>query len=632
VGGSTIQEILTRPANLGLVSTTTDEKLEAANWDLEPLVEGRGPEAVEPMLTESHDRAEAFAGRYKGRVAELDVTELAEAMQEFGAIHDLAGRAGSYAVLSFSLDTADPERGARMQRARELGAAIETQLLFFDLEWNKLPDERADGLLAAPELAFCAHHLRSLRRYLPHQLSEPEERILTETSVTGNSAFQRLFTEQTSALEIPLPDRDEPASLEEGLSRLQDPDRDRRREAADAVTESLRRDLRSRAFVFNTLLQDKATNDRLRSYPHWLASRNLANEASDESVQALIETVQGRYDLARRWYSLKARLLGVDKLAYYDRMAPVSDSDDRIPYGDAEEIVLDCYRAFSPELGATAEEFFTGAYMDGPPRPGKRGGAFCSYTVPSAHPYVMLNYTSRPHDVLTMAHELGHGVHASLARPQGIFHFTTPLTLAETASIFGENIVLERLLERAPGAAERLDLLAGALDGAVAAVFRQVAMNRFEDAIHTQRREQGELSVERFGELWLGTQADLLGDSVELDDDYGIWWSYIWHFVDTPGYVYAYAYGHLLALSVYRKYEEQGEGFVDSYLELLRTGGSRPPEELGAVVGVDLADPGFWGSGLELIERQLDAAEAAAREAGRLDNEAPPAPPASQQR
>jgi oligoendopeptidase F len=606
-------------ANLGGVSATVDEKLEAANWDLEPLVENRGPEGVEAMMTEARERAQAFAERVKGRVGELDAAELAEAMRELGAIHDLGGRAASYAVLSFSLDTADPERGARIQRARELGAAIETELLFFDLEWNKVPDERADELLAAAELGFVAHHLRNLRRYLPHQLSEPEERIITETEVTGRSAFQRLFTEQTSALELALPDHDEPAPLEEGLSRLQDPDRDRRREAAQAITDSLRRDLRSRAYVFNTLLQDKATKDRLRSYPHWLASRNLANEASDESVQALIEAVQGRYDLARRWYGLKARLLGIDRLAHYDRMASVSDSDDRIPYGEAEEIVLDCYRTFSPELGATAEEFFAGGYMDGPPRPGKRGGAFCSYTVPSAHPYVMLNYTSRPHDVLVMAHELGHGVHASLARPQGIFHFTTPLTLAETASIFGENIVLERLLERAPGPAERLDLLAGALDGAVAAVFRQIAMNRFEDAIHTERRERGELSVERFGELWLATQTDLLGDSVELDDDYGIWWSYIWHFVDAPGYVYAYAYGHLLALSVYRKYEEQGEGFARSYLELLRAGGSRPPEELGAIVGVDLSDPGFWSSGLELIERQLDAAEAAAREAGRLE-------------
>jgi oligoendopeptidase F len=600
------------------VSATADEKLEAASWDLEPLLENRGPEAVEQMLGEARDRAEAFAGTYRGRVTELDSAELAEAMRELAAIHDLGGRAGSYAMLSFSLDTMDPERGARIQKAQELGAAIETQLLFFDLEWNDLPDERSDELLANPDLGFAAHHLRNVRRYRPHQLSEPEERVLTETNVTGGSAFQRLFTEQTSAVEVPLPDRDEPGSLEEGLSRLQDPDRERRREAAEAVTTALRPGLRTRAFVFNTLLQDKATKDRLRDYPHWLASRNLANEASDESVEALIAAVQGRYDLARRWYSLKARLLGLDRLASYDRMAPVSDSDDLIPYGEAEEIVLDCYRTFSPELGATAEEFFTGGYMDGPPRPGKRGGAFCSYTVPSAHPYVMLNYTSRPHDVLTMAHELGHGVHATLARPQGIFHFTTPLTLAETASIFGENIVLERLLERAPGAAERLDLLAGALDGAVAAVFRQIAMNRFEHAIHTDRRERGELSVERFSELWLATQSDLLGDSVELDDDYGIWWSYIWHFVDAPGYVYAYAYGHLLALSVYRRYEEEGEGFVESYLDLLRAGGSRPPEELGAIVGVDLTDPGFWSSGLELIERQLDAAEEAAREAGRL--------------
>ena len=477
----------------------------------------------------------------------------------------------------------------------------------------------SDELLEAPELGFAAHHLRTLRRYRPYQLTEPEERVLTETNVTGASAFQRLFTEQTSVLEVPLPDRDEPASLEEGLSRLQDPSRERRAEAAAAVTESLRPGLRTRAFVFNNLLQDKATKDRLRGYSHWLASRNLANEASDESVQALIDAVQGRYDLARRWYGLKARLLGLDKLAPYDRMAPVSDSDDRIPYGEAEEIVLDCYRTFSPELGEVATEFFTGGYIDGPPRPSKRGGAFCSYTVPSAHPYVMLNYTSRPHDVLVMAHELGHGVHASLARPQGIYHFSTPLTLAETASIFGENIVLERLLERAPGPAERLDLLAGALDGAVAAVFRQVAMNRFEDAIHTERRQVGELAVERFGELWLATQSDLLGDSVELDDDYALWWSYIWHFVDAPGYVYAYAYGHLLALSVYRRYEEQGDEFVSSYLDLLKAGGSRPPEELGAIVGVDLSDPGFWSSGLELVERQLDAAEAAAREAGRIE-------------
>jgi oligoendopeptidase F len=599
------------------VSALQDEALESASWDLEPLVERRGPAGVEELLGQARDRATAFAERYRGRVARLGAGELAEAMTELGEISDLGGRAGSYAMLAFTLDTADPERGALIQRARELGAEIETLLLFFELEWNEAPDGHADEVLADDALAFCRHHLRTLRRYRPHQLTEPEERVLTETSVTGSSAFRRLFTELTSALRVDLPGGDEPASLEEALSRLQDADRGRREEAAGAITEALRPGIRTRGYVFNTLAQDKAVKDRLRSYPHWLASRNLANEASDESVEALIEAVQSRYELARRWYRLKARLLGLDRLAYWDRMAPVGDSDERIPYSEAESIVLDCYSEFAPELGATAREFFSGGYIDGPPRPGKRGGAFCAYTVPSAHPYVMLNYTSRPHDVLVMAHELGHGVHASLARPQGIFQFTTPLTLAETASIFGETIVLERLLERAPDAAGRLDLLAGSLDGAVAAVFRQVAMNRFEHAVHTERRERGELSTDRFGELWLSTQDDLLGDSVELADDYALWWSYVPHFMDTPGYVYAYAYGHLLALSVYRRYEEAGADFVPSYLDLLRAGGSLPPEELGAIVGVDLSDPGFWSSGLDLIERQLEAAEAAAAEAGR---------------
>jgi oligoendopeptidase F len=595
-----------------------DPALEDAVWNLEPLVESKGAAGVEELLGEARDRAAEFAQRHRGQVAELGADGLADAMHELGAIFDLTGRAGSYAMLSFTLDTTDPARGALIQKARELGAAIETQLLFFDLEWNQLPDERAEELLAADELAFCRHHLRNLRRYRPHQLSEPEERVLTELDVTGSSAFRRLYTEQLSSIEVELPDLEEPAPLELALSRLQDPDRELREQAARATTEALRPGLRTRAYMFNTLLADKATKDRLRSYPHWLASRNLANEASDESVAALVEAVAGRYELARRWYRLKARLLGVDRLAYWDRAAPLGDTEERIPYDEARAIVLDCYAGFSPELGEAAQGFFGDGYIDAPPRPGKRGGAFCAYTVPSRHPYVLLNYTARPHDVLVLAHELGHGVHATLARPQGIFQFTTPLTLAETASIFGETIVLERLLERAPDAAGRLDLLAGSLDGAVGAVFRQVAMNRFEDAVHSARRESGELPPERFAEVWLATQTELLGDSVDLHDDYGLWWSYVPHFIDTPGYVYAYAYGHLLALSVYRRYEQDGEGFVSSYLDLLRAGGSRPPEELGQIVGVDLSDPGFWSAGLDLIERQLEAAERAAEEAGRV--------------
>jgi oligoendopeptidase F len=600
------------------VSATVDPALDAASWDLEPLVESKGPAGVEELLNEARDRAAQFAQAHRGRVDELGAEGLADAMHELAAIFDMTGRAGSYAMLSFTLDTTDPARGALIQRARELGAAIETQLLFFELEWNQLADERAEELLAADGLEFCRHHLRNLRRYRPHQLTEPEERVMTELDVTGASAFRRLFTEQLSSIDVALPDADERVSLEVALSRLQDPDREVREQAARATTEALRADLRTRAYVFNTLLADKGTKDRLRDYPHWLASRNLANEASDESVEALIEAVTGRYDLARRWYRLKAGLLGLDRLAHWDRMAPLDESDERIPYDEAREIVLDCYSTFSPELGEAASGFFADGYIDAPPRPGKRGGAFCSYTVPSRHPYVMLNYTSRPYDVLVMAHELGHGVHAKLAQPQGIFQFTGPLTLAETASIFGETIVLERLLERAPDAAGRLSLLAGSLDGAVAAVFRQVAMNRFEHAVHTARRETGELAPERFSEEWLATQTDLLGDAVELDDDYAIWWSYIPHFIDTPGYVYAYAYGNLLALSVYGRYEQQGDGFVSSYLDLLRAGGSRTPEELGEIVGVDQSDPGFWSSGLDLIERRLEAAERAAEEAGRL--------------
>jgi oligoendopeptidase F len=595
-----------------------DPALEAAAWDLEPLVESAGAEGVVRLLEEARERAAAFAENHRGRISELGPEGLVDAMQELAAISDLAGRAGSYAMLNFALDTSDPERGALIQRARELGAAIETQLLFFELEWNALPDEQAEQLLTAEGLAFCRHHLRSLRRYRPHQLTEPEERVMTELDVTGSLAIRRLYTEQLAADEVELPDSEEPVPLELALSRLLDPDRDTREQAARATSEALRPGLRTRAFLLNTLLADKATKDRLRDFPNWLASRNLANEASDESVAALVEAVAGRYELARRWYRLKAGLLGVERLGHWDRMAPVSDDDEHIPYDEARAIVLDCYSRFSPELGEVAGGFFERGYIDAPPRPGKRGGAFCSYTVPSQHPYVLLNYTARPYDVLTLAHELGHGVHAALARPQGIFQFTTPLTLAETASIFGETIVLNALLERAPDAAGRLSLLAGSLDGAVGAVFRQVAMNRFEDTVHTARRESGELPPDRFAEVWLATQADLLGDAVELDDDYGVWWSYIPHFVDTPGYVYAYAYGHLLALSVYRRYEQEGEGFVSAYLDLLRAGGSRPPEELAQIVGVDLSDPGFWSSGLDLIERQLEAAERAAEEAGKL--------------
>ncbi|HEY4823867.1 MAG TPA: M3 family oligoendopeptidase [Solirubrobacteraceae bacterium] len=595
---------------------STDPELQATAWDLEPLVDGEGAEGVEPRLSEALQRAQSFAERYAGKLEELDSPGLREAMQELAAIHELVGRAGGYAALRFSTDTAEPANGALLQLAQERGTAIETTLLFFDLEWAALADERAEELLSGDGLEPFAHHLRNIRRYREHLLSEPEEKILSEKSLTGAGAWTRLFEELTSAIEVRLPE--ETVALDVALSRLALADRETRRTAAEAVTEALAPGLRTRAFLFNTLLADKGIDDRLRHYPHWLAARNLANEASDESVQALIEAVRARNEIPRRWYRLKAKLLGLERLADYDRMASVTEDQATFPFAQARQIVLDCYSSFSPELGEVAGAFFSEQRIDAPVRLAKRGGAFCASVVPSVKPYVLLNYTSQRRDVLTLAHELGHGVHFALAARQGIFHQTTPLTLAETASVFGETIVFERLLAEDSSPASRLALLAENLEDTIATVFRQVAMNRFEDLVHTARREEGELSVERFGELWAESQHELLGDSVEVTDGYRSWWSYIPHFIGSPGYVYAYAYGQLLALSVYERYEQEGAALVPQYLELLAAGGSKSPEELGRIVGIDLADPGFWDAGLELVERQLTQAEEAAQASGRL--------------
>ncbi|MGA2321405.1 MAG: M3 family oligoendopeptidase [Solirubrobacteraceae bacterium] len=599
-------------------SVPSDPELQATAWDLEPLVEGEGPEGVERRLAEALERSRAFAGRYAGRLAEIDRAGLREAMGELAEVYELLGRAGHYAALQFSTNTAEPANGALLQRVQEQETAIQTTLLFFELEWAKLSEQRAEELLAGEGLEFAAHHLRNVRRYREHLLSEPEEKILAEKALTGAGAWTRLFEELTSAIEVELPAAEEKVALEVALSRLSRPEREVRRAAAEAVTAALAPGLRTRAFLFNTLLADKATDDRLRSYPNWLAARNLANEASDESVRALIEAVRGRYEIPRRWYRLKARLLGVERLADYDRMAAVTEDELSFPFAQAREIVLDCYSSFSPELGGLARRFFDEQRIDAPVRPAKRGGAFCASAVPSVFPYVLLNYTARRRDVLTLAHELGHGVHFALAARQGIFHQGTPLTLAETASVFGETIVFGRLLSEDSEPASRLALLAENLEDTIATVFRQVAMNRFEELVHTTRREQGELSVERFGELWAESQGEMLGDSVELTEGYRTWWSYIPHFIGSPGYVYAYAYGQLLALSVYERYEQTGEELVPRYLELLAAGGSRSPEELARIVGVDLADPGFWESGLDLVERQLEQAEAAAHSSGRL--------------
>jgi oligoendopeptidase F len=585
---------------------------EDVRWNLADLLDGGGAEQVDLLLTDAIALAGQFAERYRGALDSIDAAGLRAAMESLAAIHDLAGRAGSYAGLDFSTDTADPQRGALLQRVQERGTELETLLLFFDLEWAALDDAQAEALLADGGLDFCRHHLRTARRYRPHLLSEPEERILSEKAISANSAWARLFEEQTSAVEVTLDDQ--VLTLDVALSRLSSPSREVRQSTAAAVTSALEPGLRTRAFIFNALLVDKSTDDRLRSFPHWLADRNLANEASDESVQALIAAVHGRYELPRRWYRLKAKLLGIDRLADYDRMAPLATDEVDIGWQEAHDIVLDAYSSFSPALGDLVERFFSEQWIDAPPGPGKRGGAFCAYTVPSVHPYVLLNYTARRRSVLTLAHELGHGVHAALAAKQGVFHQGTPLTLAETASVFGEALTFGRLLEASPSPATRLTLLAEDLEDSIATVFRQVAMNGFEHAVHTERRESGELSVQRFGELWVASQEELLGDSVEVTEGYASWWSYIPHFINTPGYVYAYAYGNLLALSVYERFLQEGPSFEPRYLELLESGGSRSPEELGEIVGIDLRDPGFWDRGLDLLERRLSEAEATAAE------------------
>ncbi|HKF92457.1 MAG TPA: M3 family oligoendopeptidase [Acidimicrobiia bacterium] len=599
------------------MATTTDTDLTAADvaWDLEPLVDGKGETGVDELLDEA-ERVAASVAERRGTVAQLDAAGLASVMRELASIAELAGQAASYAHLRFAADTTDPARGALLQHVEERGTAINTKILFFDLEWAALPDDRAAELLADEQLTFCRHYLAVARRYRPHLLTEPEELVMTEKAVTGRSAWSRLFSELTSTIAVDLDGGR--VSLEEALSRLTSPDRSDRRTAAEAVTDALEPGLRTRAFVFNTLLADKAVDDRLRKYPHWLASMNLDNEASDESVRALVAAVQARYDIPQRWYALKARVLGLDRLADYDRMASVADEESEFGWREARELVLDAYGSFSSELQGAAHRFFEEAWIDAPVRPGKRPGAFCAYTVPSQHPYLLLNWTGRRRDVLTLAHELGHGLHAYLARDQGVFHQTTPLTLAETASVFGETVTFGRLLDATRDPSARLALVAESIEGQIATVFRQTAMNRFEDRVHTERREVGELSVDRFGELWHETQTEMLGDTVELTDGYRTWWSYIPHFIGTPGYVYAYAYGQLLALSVYRTYEERGAAFVPQYLELLRSGGSRTPDELGRIVGVDLGDPGFWDGGLAIVEQQLEVAETAAAEAGRV--------------
>ena len=586
-------------------------------WDIDSILDGRS-------IDELFDAAESSATELadlRGRVGTLDAGQLADAMHSMATVMDLLARAGYHPMLSFSTDTSDPARGAAMAHSQQRATQINTMLIFFELEWAAADDEHVAGIIGDNRLDFCRHHLEQVRLERPHLLSEAEETVLADKAQVGGAAWVRLFDELTSAIEVDVPDEHggPGVSLMEALSLLSHPDRSIRQQAAEGVTAGLAPGLRTRAYVFNTLLLDKSISDRQRGYNTWISSRNLANEASDESVNALIEAVVSNYSLPQRWYRLKAQVLGIDKLADYDRMASVADTEQEFGWDEGVSIVRDAYNSFSPELADVVGRFLDEPWIDAPVRPGKRGGAFAAPVTPSHHPYVFLNWTGTSRDVATLAHELGHGAHFQLAREQGIFHQSTPLTVAETASVFGETVTSSRLLATLDDPTERFALLASTLEDSIATVFRQVAMNRFEDSCHTARRNDGELSVEQFGELWAQSQHDMLGDSVEVTEGYRSWWSYVPHFMGTPGYVYAYAYGQPLALSVYARYVEEGDAFVPAYLDLLRAGGSRSPEELGKIVRCDLADPNFWANGIKIVEGQLNAAEEAARAAGRIN-------------
>ncbi len=595
------------------MTTTELTGAEDIAWDLSDLYDGGEDPRIEQDVEQTEAAAAAFRERYHGRVAELTADELREAIEERERIESLFTRAIYYAHLWFATDMSDSPRGALVARLTEKGAAIDTQLLFFGLELAALEDDHADALIAGDELERWRHWLRSVRKFRPYLLTEPEEKIFTEKAVSGFSAWDRLYDELLGAIRVDLDGTE--VGFEEAMSKLYSADRDERRRASEAVTVALAPGLRTRTFVFNTIAVDKSIDDRLRGYATWISARNLSNDTTDEAVHALVEAVVGRYDVVQRYYRLKARLLGLDRLAFYDRMAPLADDPTQVAWGEASELVLAAFSDFSQETGDIIERFFRESWIDAPPREGKRPGAFCATNVPDVHPYVFMNFTGDRRSVLTLAHELGHGLHGYLAQPLGLFNASTPLTTAETASVLGEALTFKRLLALEDDPRRRLNLLAGRIEDSIATVFRQVAMNRFEDAVHTWRRGEGELSPEKFEELWLGTQTAMFDDSVDVDG-YATWWSYIPHFIGTPGYVYAYSYGFLFALSIFRKYELEGESMVEPYLDLLRAGGSKPPQELAEMVDLDLSDPRIWDAGIDALAAELEEAEALASEVG----------------
>jgi oligoendopeptidase F len=599
------------------MQTQDDLAVADVAWELSDLYSGPDDPRIELDLNEAQRRAEAFAARYRGTVAVPGgpVPQwMAAALEELEAILEQADRPAVYAGLLHAADARPAPHGALVAKTQEQGSAIRNLLVFFDLEWIGLDDAAAQRIIEAPACARYRHHLSSMRRYRPHTLSEPEEQLLEETANTGRRAFHRLFDETLSAMTFAVEIDGVRQSLNESgvLALLHDGRREVRQHAARALTDGLRQHERLLTFVFNVIAQDHAQIDRVRRFADPMASRHLANEIDALTVDALLTACERHADVVTAYYDLKRRLLGLEALYDYDRYAPLPADDALIAWPRAREVVLEAYGEFAPAMRDIAARFFTGRWIDAEVREGKRGGAFSSSAVPSVHPYVLLNYLGHSRDVMTLAHELGHGVHQYLARPRGYLQADTALTMAETASVFGEMLVFERLRREQHTPRARLALLCSFIEDVFGTVFRQIALTRFEQRLHAGRRREGELSSERLAEYWIEVNAALYGDSVVLTDDYRWWWAYIPHFIHSPFYCYAYGFGELLVLALYELYREKGAAFVAQYLDLLAAGGSEAPGVLLQRLDIDVHDAAFWERGLGVIRRLVDEATALA--------------------
>ena len=577
-------------------------------WNLADLYSSPTGPDLAADLRRSAEEAAAFARDYEGKVGGLDGKALGAAIARYEAMSDLMGRIGSYASLYYASDMADPERGRFSQNVSESLTDIGSKLLFFGLELKRIEDADLAEKMKAPELAKYGPWLRDLRAFRPHTLSDELEKALHEKYVVGRAAWSRLFDETIARLRYPF--RNEVLTEPQILDRLSSKDPAVRKDAAKSFGKVQTDNIAIFSLVTNTLAKDKEIEDRWRKYPRPQSSMNLANCVEDEVVDALAASVKAAYPrLAHRYYKLKAKWFGVETMPYWDRNAPLPEHDDRvIQWPEATKIVLDAYGAFSPELASVGRKFFDNAWIDAPARPGKSPGAFAHPTVPSAHPYLLLNYQGKVRDVMTLAHELGHGVHQVLAGGQGALMADTPLTLAETASVFGEMLTFQSLLKTAPDKATRKAMLAGKVEDMLNTVVRQIAFYDFESRVHMARRE-GELTPDAIGEIWMAVQKESLGPAFRFDEEYRAYWSYIGHFIHSPFYVYAYAFGDCLVNSLYAAYQAKPEGFQAKYMEMLKAGGVKRHKELLAPFGLDASDPAFWDKGLGVISGFVDELE-----------------------